>query len=229
MRIRFFAVAGTALAAASLALAPALASAQELPGLSDLAAFRGTAPITGGNLCGSAVCWVGGGGTFNFNSSLCVYASDSDLSEQDVPPNGTCNVTVGGGGFNNIVCGTGEAFGTATITATSGPDTNETTTLHFEIIFVGTVGVVVASGTESDSGNAAAVGVVQIAGTPTPPALGPGLGACVNTFTPTVAAAIFDTGPVAVPSPTMGALAPISNLLGCLTRNPTNPTSCPIP
>jgi hypothetical protein len=191
------------MAALSLALAPSLATAQELPGPSDVAVFTGVAPISPGGTCPGAVCWVGGTGSYTFASSACVNVSEIDsLSDNPLAEVDTnCHVTAGGN-FDNVVCGTGYANGNATVAAEG-----ETGTFSFSIVFAGTVGIITGAGSESDSGPAWLVGVVQISGTPVAPTpTPPNFGPCVNTFTPTVVAAIFDGA--APPLPLVGCPIP---------------------
>lgn len=201
------------MAALSLALAPSLAAA-DTPGFSDLAVFTGNAPIGATSTpCPGAVCWVGGTGPYNFASTICAYASDVEVPADagavaeltgGLATNG-CTVNPAGGNFDNVVCGTGFADGTATITANLGGDLGETTTVAYSIVFAGTVGIITGTANESDSGQSWIAGAVQIRAIVTPPTPGaPGQGACTTTFTPTVAAAIFD-----------GAPPPVPTVLGC--------------
>jgi hypothetical protein len=191
---KLLAVAGLALGAA-FAVAPGIAHAQLPPPFqvpppppvpstpSDVIAFAGIATITSGS-CGSYVCLSGGGGTFNFTSLACVYVSDVDVTVPPIDgtdPAGTCTVTVNGGVYNNVVCGTGTASGTAVIT---GEGTNND---PFFIDFVATVGVVWGT----DAGDPF-YGAVLIGGSPFGTPGDPTAMQCVNGFSVTGAIVALD-------------------------------------
>jgi hypothetical protein len=173
---------------AALSLTTTIGQAQEAPyGFSDLVAFTGTATITSGNNdgipsgCGTFVCLVGGSGHYTFTSNLCVGVSDTDVSA-------ACTVSASGP-FQNIVCGTGGAQGTATVTEPPAPDepNGETDNVTFGIIFVGGVGVVTGNAGLSQGDNTAPlpppfedfIGVVTL--TPGPQG-DPTLNQCVSGF-----------------------------------------------
>jgi len=127
------------------------AFAQEVPVASDVAAFgfTGTAAAN--------VAAVGGSGTYSFAGSTlaCDVASDpGDAS--DLPSLHDCSQNItSNGSFTNIVCGTGTATGSTTLT----PEPGESATIHYTIVFVGGVGVLVADPTTSTwTGEAAVVG-----------------------------------------------------------------------
>jgi len=149
---------------AALCMTTAIGQAQvEVPyGFSDLVAFHGTATITGNtgqgtvpdSCSGNFVCGVGGTGTYTFSSDLCVGVSDgpevgiSPAPPPPVPGLGPCAVSATGP-FQNIVCGTGSAQGTASIT-----EADEVDSVSFGIIFVAGLGVTAGNGGPSigDSG-----------------------------------------------------------------------------
>jgi hypothetical protein len=124
---------------AALGLTTTVGQAQEAPVFSDALAFLGTAtivgPTTGPLGCAvtvaapAYVCIVGGTGGYSFASNTCVGVSDTEVSA-------ACTVS-STGRYQNIVCGTGGAQGTATIT-----EADETDNVTYGIIFVGGVGVV---------------------------------------------------------------------------------------
>ena len=151
-------------------------------GISDAASFVGNAVVTSGSTCGANVCWVGGNGTFTFNSTTCEYAS---VEAGAVVPAGSCTVTASGS-FSNITCGTGSATGTATITPLSGPDAGEgPTTASFSITFANGQGVITGSALEGDGDNGSLAGAVEIsptAGGSPPSVSAPGDGPCTPSF-----------------------------------------------
>ncbi|MGI8609331.1 MAG: hypothetical protein ACR2MY_08920 [Candidatus Dormibacteria bacterium] len=159
-----------------MALAPMAAHA-DTPGVSDTIAFQGHAAAT--------VLLVGGGGTFGFNSGTCALMSDVDSTTE---PAGSevdthCSVTASGS-FANIVCGTGTADGSASISSTDG-----SALISFHIVFAGGVGTITGSGTESDGGTGLVVaGTVQIA-----PDAGGSPPVCTNGFTVTTVATLSET------------------------------------
>ena len=156
-----------------------------VPQFSDAVVFGGlgNATITSGDTCGTAVCWVGGSGGFSFGASICEYVSDPMPDPSiDVGP-GACTIGASGS-FDSFACGTGVAYGSATVSATTGPDSGELpiSINTFFIVFIGGVGVIVDGGFEPDSGNIVTVGVVSISALLTPPTTGAGLGPCTGGF-----------------------------------------------
>jgi hypothetical protein len=129
-------------------------------------AFADTPQVSGADVdtvdfTGSAaatVAWVGGSGTFTFSSNECEMASPPEV--------GVCAMNAAGT-FTNIVCGTGTASGTASLT---GPDGTETIT--FTITFSDGQGVVTGNAAEPD-GNGTVSGWVDIA--PNSPQAPPGV------------------------------------------------------
>jgi len=172
--------------------------------LSDILAFSGQATITSDNCVGvipvdldcpplgpgegdapAEVDLIGGGGGFNFTSSI-LCLGWSDLSEVGVviavPPT-NCAVAANGT-FQNLVCGTGYVQGNVSITA--GPDAGEGG--PFGIVFAATIGVVTGNIREpaadgDGAGTDYVVGVVQL-GPPTAVNV-PAPGDCTNAFTVT--------------------------------------------
>jgi hypothetical protein len=191
-KTKLLGMAGVALAAA-MAVSPGVAHAQLPPPfqtpplppvgftVSDAVAFAGIATITGGG-CGGYVCLNGGpGGTFNFNSLACAYASDVIDGVDAGDPGGLCTITVTGGAFSNVVCGTGTASGTAVLT---GEGTNND---PFFIDFVATVGLA-----WGNDGGDPFYGVVLIGGSPFGTPGDPTLNQCVNSFSVTGAIVALD-------------------------------------
>ena len=171
---------------------------ENVANLSDLAVFTGAATITTGDLCGVAVCHVGGGGTFNFASGPpigCTVASDVEVDAPDVPPTGSCSITVTGARFSSVTCGTGVANGTATVTGTAGADAGETTTVNFVLVTFSSIGVIIGDGSESDGGDILDVGAVQLTatGVAAPNLFAPGNGPCATGFNVAGLDIIFDS------------------------------------
>lgn len=83
---------------------------------------------------------VGGGGSFTFASKTC-EAVDTDHGPQ------ACTITASGT-YTNIVCGTGTANGTATVTSAG-----ETETISFSITFVGGQGKLTGTTSDGDAAN----------------------------------------------------------------------------
>lgn len=203
-------------ASAALALGSSgVARASDITGVSDLLIVTGTAVINGDGalgttagscadapdlLGGETVAHVdasGGCGAFTFSSSACAGVS------QSVPPSlseiGTCSATASGN-FKNIICGTGSASGSVTITG------NESATATFNIIFVGTIGVLRGgstdtSGDEAGESDDQLVGVVQLGPAQGGGPLPDGPPDCTSAFTITSATVAFDL-PVTLPNPT---------------------------
>jgi hypothetical protein len=157
-------VAATGLAALTPVLMPVGASASTAA----VAAFSGSASAT--------VLWSGGGGPFSFATSAPLGCTAAGVVN-NAPVAGACTISASGS-FTNVVCGTGTAAGTATVTTSAGA-----VTVNFQIVFAGTVGVLLP-GTVPPTG-AATAGVVQITANnpqiPNPAA--PGDGVCTTGFT----------------------------------------------
>ncbi len=194
-----------ALAAAGFGVALCMTTTigQAAPGFSDLVAFEGTATITAGGpgapvppgCPGTYVCVVGGSGAYTFASDLCVGASDSEATPP-VPETSTSCRVAASGSFQNVVCATGAAQGTATIT-----EADETDSVNFGIIFVGGVGVVAGNGgpsiSDSDGSIEDFLGVVLLVFNPGTQG-DPTQNQCVNGFRIVSADVALDL-PVAVP------------------------------
>jgi hypothetical protein len=138
-----------------------------------------------------SVALVGGGGAFGFASSVCGLASaegpgtDSGEPLPDAEAGDLC--TVGASGqYGNIVCGTGVAAGSGTITEWGGSD-NYTVTGFTASFFAG-VGVLSGVVTESDADGSGDIqpiyGLVLLVPQAPPP-----VGACVSQFTAVAALA----------------------------------------
>ncbi|HEV7680205.1 MAG TPA: hypothetical protein VGQ42_16710 [Candidatus Dormibacteraeota bacterium] len=164
MNIKRIVLAGvaTGLAALTPAIMPASASASTAA----VAAFSGSASAT--------VDWVGGAGSFSFATSAPLGCTAAGVVN-NTPVAGACTISASGT-FVNVVCGTGTATGSATVTTSGG-----TVTVGFQIVFVATVGLILP--TVPPAGVVA--GVVQItANSPqVPTATPPTFGVCTNGFT----------------------------------------------
>jgi hypothetical protein len=155
----------------------------------DVAVLSGPAAVS------PSVDLVGGNGNFTFNSASglggCALLSASGTGSEageaamDVEATRTCSVSALGS-YVNVVCGTGVAWGSGTITEGSGSDTYAVT---FQVMFVAGTGYLTGVVTESESdGDGAAgaqplYGVVNLVPLETPP---PPVGQCTNKFTAAV-------------------------------------------
>jgi hypothetical protein len=196
---KLLAAAGLAFGAA-LAVAPGAVHAQLPPPfvtpplppagtVSDVLAFSGFATIVPpSSPCGNYVCVMGGSGTFNFSSSACAGVSDGEPVPEALA---ACSISVTGGTFQNVVCGTGHAGGTATITGEpEGPEN-----ASFDIDFAATVGVTFGILTETNPPPTTTepfYGVVQIGPNPNTPAPDPTVGQCASGFSVTGAIVAID-------------------------------------
>jgi len=113
----------TGLAAVALSILPAAAANPEV------AVFSGSA--------NAAVLLSGGGGTFSFSTGAPLGCTAVDPDDGVVA---SCTINASGS-FTNIVCGTGSASGTATISDPSDGGV----TVTFSITFVAGVGVLTGS------------------------------------------------------------------------------------
>jgi hypothetical protein len=130
---------------------------------------------------------VGGWGSYTFATSVCegVSLPLDGLDGTDDPGPNACSFT-SNGDYENIVCGTGEAWSTAAFN-TGGADPVAVSDYH--INFVGGVGVVTGN-----SNDGILVGVVVItAPQPTIPPTLPPPGTCVNAFLVVGVAATVET------------------------------------
>jgi hypothetical protein len=147
LRTKVLSCAGALIAAASLSVVPLTAHADAVPnpGVSDTIWFQGTTTSltcdpayaeAASNTCGGAANGVpvqGGEGTYTFAGS-CSYTSDTGPTAES----GNCNIT-SSGEYENSVCGTGEASGTATLTPVPA-DPTEGGTISYNIDFVDGIG-----------------------------------------------------------------------------------------
>lgn len=183
---RFLSIGAVTVAGAALLVGSTVgARAQVEAGFSDVLAFAGSAQITSDNDSDSgtapAVDLVGGAGTFNFTTTACEGVSDTEAGGPVELPGG-CTLTVTGGSYDNVVCGTGWAGGLANLSGfESGPIT-------FSIYFAGTVGIVTGSATTSGPAPEGTDSPDQIVGpvliTASPNAtVPPDTGDCTNAFT----------------------------------------------
>jgi hypothetical protein len=189
LRTKFLAFTGVAAASLAITVAPAFASD------ADVVVFQGRTtalgcdngtlppqpvppPIGGTPNChNNALPIVGGSGGYTFTGNCLAGVSTEDVppalgGDPDGPlPEVFVQGVIGAGctinstgRYINVVCGTGAAFGAATI-AEGGSDTYN---INYTIVFVGTVGVLVGTGTEGpDDGDPGlpvepVVGVVQL-------------------------------------------------------------------
>ncbi len=137
-----------------------------------VAAFSGSASAT--------VNWVGPqNGTFTFGTSAPLGCTAAGVVNGGVVA-GACTISASGS-FTNVVCGTGLASGTATVSTSAGA-----VTTNFTIVFVASVGVLVPTPVPAPTATLPA-GVVQI----TPNSLQLPTGAvCTNGFTVSAVSAL---------------------------------------
>lgn len=120
--------------------------AQVSDGASDILQAAGQLTVTSGTGCGAtAICLVGGAGTYSASSTVCSMVSAGDIA---APEAAVCSLA-STGSFTNIVCGTASVFGSAVVT--SGPETWGVT---YSTLVVAGIGVVTGSVTESGSEDA---------------------------------------------------------------------------
>jgi hypothetical protein len=132
------------------------------------------------------VTYTGGGGTYDFNSSVCDIVSDIGVTESVTGEVGGC--TFGApGSYNNLVCGTGFAWGTFSIVAEGS---NPYATGSYGIIIVAGQGVVTGSGSEVDSGPVLLAGAITL--TPDQPFPGLPGGPCTSGFTASGVATLLE-------------------------------------
>lgn len=188
--------------------APATAPAQ-VPGFpSDLIIFTGAADIDSSDKTPTGdINWLDESGTYAFVQGPpvgCIGISVPDMVPEN--PLRDCVIASHPGTFQNLVCGTGTAHaGTEAapilITETTNPllspplpAETETIGVHYTVLFVATVGVLVADIQEPPPPNTPAArgeafGVVRVSGIPTPPFTpdpdndpNPGWGPCATGF-----------------------------------------------
>lgn len=150
----------------------------------DLAVVVGTATAT------PPIQLTFGGGSFSFSSTVCAMSSVNAPPEAtetepplpgvlDAEPNATCTA-MASGSYGNLVCGTGIAAGSGTLTEGSGSDTYSI--VEFEVSFFAGVGLLAGEAYESESDGGGLAGQSRIAGevdiVPVPPL--PGAPACAS-------------------------------------------------
>jgi len=100
----------------------------------------------------------GGTGSFTFGSIACAAASVAVNADGDTPDaEAEACVIAASGTYANMICGTGTADGSATITGTIGVEL-ENTTVNFHIMFTAGVGILTGTAGDGDM----AIGVVDI-------------------------------------------------------------------
>jgi hypothetical protein len=162
---KLFAVSSFMLAAAALA-----APTSALAAGGDVLAFQGTTtsltcatgPVPAVNCpTGVGIAVVGGHGTYNFSTSassaipVTCTVEDTDRDGDG----GACSIT-SNGTYTNVVCGTGLASGSATITNNANPSIS--VSIGYTIVFAAGLGVIEGSAAESDGGSGPVLGVVDI-------------------------------------------------------------------
>lgn len=148
-------------------------------------ALPSTCPATGGN----GVAAVGGHGTYGFTTAIaeapgvnvCAYATAA-------PSAGTCSAT-SNGNYNNVVVGTGDACGAATVTPNAVVGGQGQLNVNYAIYFAAGVGVLVGNDASADQ----AAGVVNISADPEQPAPS-ATGVAVTRFNVLTAAVLLPTG-----------------------------------
>jgi hypothetical protein len=130
-----------------LGFGAASASAQVgVPPVSDAAAvvFSGVATL-GTNILPAPA--TGGSGGYGFTGS-CLVSAGVSLGNplNDSQETLTCSRIDSTGTYNNIVCGTGTATGSATVTATGSDGSDESVVVNYTIVFAAGVGALVITG-----------------------------------------------------------------------------------
>jgi len=139
--------------------------------------FNGTAGVTPSIPPAPA---TGGAGTFTFNGNCdqtpttgSSWTSDPGLASET----GTCTTIAASGAYTNVVCGTGVATGTATVTLTQpgGDGTEGPVTVRFVIVFVAGNGTLtITGGTWDDDPTVTGSGTVTLTNLPGQSCVGPG-------------------------------------------------------
>jgi hypothetical protein len=168
VRTKLLSTALTVFAGAVLASSPLLASAQDFDAVAAIGVAGGiTPPVESIVHCGANVpnC---GSGSYSFGGNCAAWVSvDTGVDPAEVGTN--CSIT-SSGTFANMVCGTGTAAGSATLsafTSVAPPGSSEASiTVSYHIQFVASVGILTVDGGGGG-------GIVQI--TPVAP------GNCVTT------------------------------------------------
>jgi hypothetical protein len=160
-------VVATALAAAGTGLSGA-AHAQEVPVFSDVVAVGGCVSVTPGvPVMGGTGSFAGPIGCSLPIPTVCAIQSDPDITT-DIELATPCSLSSITGSYNNTICGTGDATGSASIDA---PGAGDDYSVNFAIRFVAGqglfTGVATAAGEEPDT----VTGVVDIL--PTAPLVPP--------------------------------------------------------
>jgi hypothetical protein len=147
----------------------------------DTYTFSGGWAVATGDLCGPAICWSNGNGTYQADTTSCTYSSEDGVANV-VPETGSCS-GVSTGSFMSAICGIGKLKGTATIEATSGDDAGEgDTTFDYEVEVVGGTTVFTGTGIGPNSTPVNVVGSFTLTSpAPTPIDLNaPGDGPCLT-------------------------------------------------
>jgi hypothetical protein len=173
---------------AAVAATLAWTTAYALP--PDEAVDADAAVVSGPASVAPAVGIVGGTGGFSFGSTSCVMASASGTVAEggettpDVDVTATACSASAVGSYLNIVCGTGIALGTGTLTEGGGSDSY--TVQNFGVLFVAGVGYLSGQATESEADGGGAAGAQPVYGVVVlVPLLPPPSQGCVVQFTAT--------------------------------------------
>jgi len=179
------------LAAAALAVTPMAASAANATAL----VFQGKTTVLTSGFGYNAVPWVGGGGSYGFDSTGTTVGCHELIEVEGLSAdaiNQLCTITVTSGSYTNIVCGTGSTGGGIlskgdTASVTDGTEGGESSTITYGINFVAGTGVILGNESEPDGGSGTVVGIVNIApanagSVDAPDRSLPGDGPCVTQF-----------------------------------------------
>jgi len=148
-------IVGLVIAAAfAISLIGASAASAQIPTPSDagVLVFHGGATL-GGTIPGGVPPATGGSGSFSFegDADASLVISDIDDAPEPGDPVGFVGHIHATGSYQNIVCGTGNASGDATVGTDDG-----NVYAHFQIVFVAGVGVLLVDTLSTDDGDVGA-------------------------------------------------------------------------
>lgn len=168
VKLRLWTLAAAVAGIAALAAGPVVADAAETTSSDSITAVGQTLLITCGpggpvpvTTCagGQGLPLIGGTGNYSAVSSICTIVSTED-GTAPTPEEGGCTLTTSGT-YQNIVCGTGTAAGTLTVS--SSLDTDDSFSATYTAAFVGFHGQLAGVVTTGADAGAQLAGTVDLA------------------------------------------------------------------